>query len=237
MKGFLCPLFLDLPQSPKDRFKQVLTREGRQGLTRERRQGLTREGRQGLTREGRQGLTREGRQGAETEEEPPREHWCSLGFGLRVLVWPQGIDVTVFELLTGLKPPKNEDVSLTSILLSREDRSLVTLRPRDAHRGPPEARLKEADLAQTCCALDPSLQNSSPDAQGQDTRFEVMALLCPPLPGKAINCFFLLHPKLSLEDSIQHQCTEARLTASLSLSPSIVRQSQENYRGCQAENV
>lgn len=32
-----------------------------------------------------------------------------------------------------------------------------------------------------------------------------MALLCPPLPGKAINCFFLLHPKLSLQDSIQHQ--------------------------------
>ena len=103
MKGFLCPLFLDLPRSPKDRFKQVLTREGRQG--------------------------------AETEEEQPREHQCSLGFGLRVLVWPQGIDVTVFELLTGLKPPTNEDVSLTSILLSRQHCSLVTLRTRDAHQG------------------------------------------------------------------------------------------------------
>ena len=85
---------------------------------------------------------------------------------------------------------------------------------------PPEARLKEW---RPCTHPDPYQQlypwiivikvlTKSPQVGTHSV--EGMSPLCPPLLGKAIKLYFLLHPKICLWDLIRHQCTEAKFWAS-----------------------
>lgn len=129
----------------------------------------------------------------------------------------------VFELFHITKNPQQKEDAQWSILHSREATAWWTREPQKLIRRPPEAWLKNTRPTYTMNlisnpALEPLLWTSSPNPlRLGHTVFEGMSSLCPPLPGRAIKLFFLLQPKLYLQDSSSALVHRGRVLATVFL--------------------